>query len=39
MRISPGEFINGWTLVEVGSQQVILSRNGQTKVLEVGQSF
>ncbi|MBE9075446.1 hypothetical protein [Microcystis sp. LEGE 08355] len=38
-RISPGEFINGWTLVEVGSQQVILSRNGQTKVLEVGQSF
>ena len=39
MRISPGEFINGWTLVEVGSQQVILSRNGQAKVLEVGQSF
>ncbi|MCA2660910.1 MAG: hypothetical protein IM496_21165 [Microcystis sp. M049S2] len=38
-RISPGEFINGWTLVEVGNQQVILSRNGQTKVLEVGQSF
>jgi len=38
-RISPGEFINGWTLVQVGSQQVILSRNGQTKVLEVGQSF
>ena len=38
-RISPGEFINGWTLVEVGSQQVILSRNGQTKFLEVGQSF
>ena len=38
-RISPGEFINGWTLVEVGSQQVILSRNGQRKVLEVGQSF
>ncbi|MFN7249066.1 MAG: hypothetical protein ACK5UO_21090 [Microcystis sp.] len=39
IRISPGEFINGWTLVEVGSQQVILSRNGQAKVLEVGQSF
>ena len=39
MRISPGEFINGWTLVEVGGQQVILSRNGQRKVLEVGQSF
>jgi hypothetical protein len=39
MRISPGEFINGWTLVEVRNQQVILSRNGQTKVLEVGQSF
>jgi len=39
MRISPGEFINGWTLVEVGNQQVILSRNGQIKVLEVGQSF
>ncbi|GCE59587.1 hypothetical protein [Microcystis aeruginosa] len=38
-RISPGEFVNGWTLVEVGNQQVILSRNGQTKVLEVGQSF
>jgi hypothetical protein len=38
-RISPGEFINGWTVVEVGNQQVILSRNGQTKVLEVGQSF
>jgi hypothetical protein len=38
-RISPGEFINGWTLVEVGNQQVILSRNGQIKVLEVGQSF
>ena len=38
-RISPGEFINGWTLVEVGNQQFILSRNGQTKVLEVGQSF
>ncbi|MBC1194143.1 MAG: hypothetical protein DWQ58_09385 [Microcystis aeruginosa TA09] len=38
-RVSPGEFINGWTLVEVGNQQVILSRNGQTKVLEVGQSF
>ena len=38
-RISPGEFVNGWTLMEVGNQQVILSRNGQTKVLEVGQSF
>jgi len=38
-RISPGEFINGWTLVEVGNQQVILSRNGKIKVLEVGQSF
>ncbi|MDB9423477.1 hypothetical protein PN437_00735 [Microcystis aeruginosa CS-564/01] len=38
-RISPGEFVNGWTVVEVGNQQVILSRNGQTKVLEVGQSF
>jgi len=34
-RISPGEFINGWTLVEVGNQQVILSRNGQTKVLDI----
>jgi type II secretory pathway component PulC len=38
-RISTGEFINGWTLIEVRSQQVILSRGGKTKVLEVGQSF
>lgn len=38
-RILPGGFINGWTLLEVGNQQVILSRNGQIKVLEVGQSF
>jgi hypothetical protein len=38
-RISPGEFINGWTLIEVRNQQVILSRNGKTKVVEVGQSF
>jgi hypothetical protein len=38
-RISPGEFVNGWTLIEVRNQQVILSRNGKTKVVEVGQSF
>jgi hypothetical protein len=38
-RISPGEFINGWTLIEVRNQQVILSRDGKTKVVEVGQSF
>jgi hypothetical protein len=38
-RISTGEFINGWTLIEVRNQQVILSRNGKTKVVEVGQSF
>jgi hypothetical protein len=38
-RISTGEFINGWTLVGVREQQVILSRGGITKVLEVGQSF
>jgi hypothetical protein len=38
-RISTGEFINGWTLIGVQNQQVILSRNGKTKVVEVGQSF
>lgn len=38
-RIGTGEFINGWTVIGVQNQQVILSRNGKTKVLEVGQSF
>ncbi|MEG3438221.1 hypothetical protein V0288_13915 [Pannus brasiliensis CCIBt3594] len=38
-RVSTGEFINGWTLVEVRGQQIILTRGGTTKVLDVGQSF
>ncbi len=38
-RVVIGESINGWTLVGVQQEKVILSRNGQQRSLAVGQRF
>jgi Tfp pilus assembly protein PilP len=40
-RIQVGEAIggSGWTLMGVSNQKAILSRQGKTRYLEVGQSF
>ncbi|HAC62967.1 MAG TPA: hypothetical protein DCF68_05380 [Cyanothece sp. UBA12306] len=40
-RFSVGEFIgsSGWMLMGVEQQKAIISRNGQTRYLEVGQTF